>query len=332
MNTLSECEQTLLVQADFDGELDAAQAAALVKHREACAQCQAVEAQLVRARALLRAAPRYASSPALRERLVAAFAEDIRAGEGTRPGRGDIRGGRDDAQLASGGARPGSHDDAQLATDGARPGSRDDAQSASDGARPGGRSSRFDRDELGATSAVSAGRRPLPDARRRPWRWSPGWATAAAVVLASVIFFVAPRPTDIGAQVVNNHLRAMQLDSHLVDVVSTDHHTVKPWFAGKVDFAPPVKQLDSDGYVLKGGRVDVVDARTAAVLVYQAGPHTVEVFIWPARPESRTTFQSQQLNGFNLRHWKEGGFEIWCVSDMGSDELDTFASRWRAAS
>jgi anti-sigma factor RsiW len=256
MNTLSECEQTLLVQADFDGELDAAQAAELVKHREACAQCQVVEAQLVRARALLRAAPRYASSPALRERLA----------------------------------------------------------------------------ELGATSAVSAGRRPLPDARRRPWRWSPGWATAAAVVLASVIFFVAPRPTDIGAQVVNNHLRAMQLDSHLVDVVSTDHHTVKPWFAGKVDFAPPVKQLDADGYVLKGGRVDVVDARTAAVLVYQAGRHTVEVFIWPARPESSTTFQSQQLNGFNLRHWKEGGFEIWCVSDMGSDELDTFASRWRAAS
>jgi anti-sigma factor RsiW len=114
-------------------------------------------------------------------------------------------------------------------------------------------------------------------------------------------------------------------------VVSTDHHTVKPWFAGKVDFAPPVKQLDADGYVLKGGRIDVIDARTAAVLVYQAGRHTVEVFIWPAGAESETTFQSQQqLNGFNLRHWTEAGFEVWCISDMAAAELGTFESRWRS--
>jgi anti-sigma factor RsiW len=255
MNSMPECEQTLLVQADFDGELDAAQAAALVRHREECAQCKAVQEKLVRARTLLRAAPRYASSSELRERLGRAIAE------GTQP------------------ARP----------------------------QP-------------------------PRAGRRPWAWSSGWAAAAAVVLASVIFFVVPRPTDLSAQLVNNHLRAMQLDSHLIDVVSTDHHTVKPWFAGKVDFAPPVKQLDADGYVLKGGRIDVVDARTAAVLVYQAGRHTVEVFIWPTGPMSATPFQSEQLNGFNLRHWKDASFEVWCVSDMAAEELDKFASRWRAAS
>ena len=269
MNSMPECEQTLLVQADFDGELDAAQAAALERHREGCAQCRAVQEKLVRARALLRAAPRYGSSDELRERLRAA----LPAGGASLGGRGDDR-----------------------------------AQSTSS----------------------SSGRSP-PGGARRPWGWSPGWAAAAAVVLASVIFFIAPRPSDVGAQLVNNHLRAMQLDSHLIDVVSTDHHTVKPWFAGKVDFAPPVKQLDSDGYVLKGGRIDVVEARTAAVLVYQAGRHTVEVFIWPARPDSATAFQSQQLNGFNLRHWEDGGFEIWCVSDMGAEELDRFAGRWRAA-
>jgi anti-sigma factor RsiW len=123
----------------------------------------------------------------------------------------------------------------------------------------------------------------------------------------------------------------MQLDSHLIDVVSTDHHTVKPWFAGKVDFAPPVKQLDAEGYVLKGGRVDVVDARTAAVLVYQAGRHTVEVFMWPARERSGTSSMPTQLNGFNLRRWEENGLEIWCISDMAAQELDTFARRWREA-
>ena len=296
MNSMPECEQTLLVQADFDGELDAAQAAALARHRDDCAQCRAVQEKLVRARALLRAAPRYGSSSELRERLGGAFAEATHSRDGMR---------------SSSSARWG--DSARL-SDGARSG---------DGASSGG-------DD--APAASSTRWRSLPGANRRPWSWSPGWATAAAVVLVSVIVFIAPRPTDVAAQLVNNHLRAMQLDSHLIDVVSTDHHTVKPWFAGKVDFAPPVKQLDAEGYVLKGGRIDVVDARTAAVLVYQAGRHTVEVFILPARPGTATAFQSQQLDGFNLRHWEEAGFEIWCVSDMGAAEMDTFASRWRAAS
>src|SRR5262249_22023714 len=159
----------------------------------------------------------------------------------------------------------------------------------------------------------SDARRPNKPARAHHWSWraSAGWAAAAAVALFAVIISVAPRSSDLTTQLVNNHVRAMQLDSHLVDVVSTDHHTLKPWFAGTRDFAPPVKHLDADGYVLKGGRIDAIDARTAAVLVYQAGRHTVEVFIWPAQGESASASQPQQLNGFNLRHWTEGGFEIW---------------------
>jgi anti-sigma factor RsiW len=294
MNTLTECEQTLLVQADFDGELDAAQSAALVRHREECAECRAVQEKLVRARAMLRAAPRYGSSPELRERLGDALSERARFLDESRSG------------------------------DGAR--SRGDV-SLSDEGRSGGDGSRGFGWRRGNLSAQS------PRAQRWSWRGSAGWAAAAAVALVAVIVSVGPpRSVDVGAQLVNNHVRAMQLDSHLIDVVSTDHHTVKPWFAGKVDFAPPVKQLDAEGYVLKGGRIDVVDARTAAVLVYQAGRHTVEVFIWPARPESGSLFPSQQLDGFNLRHWEEGGFEVWCVSDMAATELDNFASRWREAS
>jgi len=279
MNTKSECEQTLLVQADFDGELDAGQAAALVRHREECAECRAVEEKLVRARTLLRAAPRYASSAEFRERLGRAIDDRARA-------RGEEA-------------------------------ARDSAQAS-------------DRASAGAGSRVARSR---PRAPRWSWQSSAGWAAAAAVALVAVIFSVSPRSSsDVGALLVDSHLRAMQLDSHLIDVVSTDHHTVKPWFAGKVDFAPPVKQLDAEGYVLKGGRIDVVEARTAAVLVYQAGRHTVEVFIWPARAESATTFQSEQRSGFNLRRWKDGSFEVWCVSDMGAEELDTFARRWREAS
>lgn len=291
MNISSECEQTLLVQADFDGELDAGQAAALVRHVEGCAECRAVQEKLVRARALLRAAPRYASSAEFRERLSRAIDESAQA-RGEEATRGSV---------------------VPLVRDGATSGA---AAASHDGS---GRQSR--------ASARSA----PPRARRWSWQSSAGWAAAAAVALVAVIFSVGPQSTDVGDQLVNNHLRAMQLDSHLIDVVSTDHHTVKPWFAGKVDFAPPVKQLDAEGYVLKGGRIDVVDARTAAVLVYQAGRHTVEVFIWPARAESATTFQSRQLNGFNLRRWKEGSFEIWCVSDMAGEEMDKFARRWRDA-
>lgn len=276
MNSTSECKQTLLVQADFDGELDAAQAAALIRHREECAECRAAQEKLERARALLRTAPRYSVSAELRERLGRAIDERARS----------------DADVS-------------------RIAKRDEP------------------------SALPPARwQSPPRARQSAWRAPVGWAAAAAVALMAVVLVVAPRSTDISAQLVSNHLRAMQLDSHLIDVVSTDHHTVKPWFAGKVDFAPPVRELDADGYVLKGGRVDIVEARTAAVLVYQAGRHTVEVFIWPTRPGEHggPAFQSQQLDGFNLRRWEEGGLEVWCISDMAAEELDRFVSRWRSAS
>ena len=250
MNTQLECERTLLVQADFDGELDAAQAAALQGHLRECAQCQAVQAQLVRARALLRGAPRYAASP----QLTAAIRKQA--------GQGAMRG------LAP----------------------------------------------------------------RSPRRFGLGWGGAVAVaaaVLASVALLV-PRSPDVGDQLVNNRLRALQVESHLIDVASSDHHTVKPWFAGKVDFAPPVKQLDSDGYVLKGGRVDVVDGAPVAVLVYQAGRHLIDVYVWPAARGGSGEFRARQVNGFNLRRWSDGDLIVWCISDVSASELARFEERWEA--
>jgi anti-sigma factor RsiW len=121
----------------------------------------------------------------------------------------------------------------------------------------------------------------------------------------------------------------MQLESHLIDVVSSDHHTVKPWFAGKVTFAPLVKQLDAAGYVLKGGRVDIVNGAPAAVLVYQVGRHVVDLYQWPVSAGTVPLRESTQIEGFNLRRWEEGGLAIWCVSDLSADELERFAQRWR---
>jgi anti-sigma factor RsiW len=275
-----ECEHTLLVQAEFDGELDAAQAAKLAPHREQCPHCQAVQEQLTRSRDLMRTVPRHVVSPDMKAQILERMREA-------------------DAANASSSAAVVSSLDAE----------RERRANASERAKSRGGSSGASR-----------------------WRFGAGWGVAVAASLLAAIVVLRPRSPDVGAQLVNNHLRAMQFDSHLIDVVSTDHHTVKPWFAGKVDFAPPVKQLDREGYVLKGGRVDIVDTRPAAVLVYQAGRHVVDVYIWPASSGGATLFREKQVAGFNLRHWEEGGLTIWCVSDMGAEELDRFATQWRAAS
>lgn len=254
MNTSIECDRTLLVQADFDGELDAATAAGLVSHEAGCRHCQSVRQQLERSRKVMRAVPRYAAP----EGLLAT----VRA-----------------AQLGVG--------------------------SASTRAQPG---------------KASFVRSPAL-----------GWGAALAASLVLAVVLLVPRSPDVGDQLVANRLRALQIDSHLIDVVSTDHHTVKPWFAGKVNFAPLVKQLDADGYVLKGGRVDIVDGAPTAVLVYQAGRHLVDVYMWPTRSDAGggLAFTSSRIDGFNLRHWQESGLTLWCVSDLGADEIDHFVQTWQ---
>jgi anti-sigma factor RsiW len=157
-----------------------------------------------------------------------------------------------------------------------------------------------------------------------------GWATALAASVVLAIMVVTPRSPDLSAQLVASHVRSLQLESHLIDVPSSDHHTVRPWFAGKVDFAPIVKELGTDGYELKGGRVDIVGGRPAAVLVYQAGRHLVAVYMWPERAGALDISRSQQRDGFNVRRWNEGGLVVACISDLAADELDRFEQRWRA--
>jgi anti-sigma factor (TIGR02949 family) len=123
----------------------------------------------------------------------------------------------------------------------------------------------------------------------------------------------------LAAQVVDAHLRSLE-PGHLTDVISTDQHTVKPWFDGKIDFAPPVQDFATDGFPLQGGRLDVVGGRTVAALVYGRRKHFVNVFIWPTR-EGDTYPKSSVQQGYNWITWRKNGMVYWAVSDVSESDL-----------
>jgi len=158
-------------------------------------------------------------------------------------------------------------------------------------------------------------------APREPWfaRW-PALA-AACLVLALAIWRVAPPPGSgaIAKEVVSAHVRSL-LAEHLMDVPSSDRHTVKPWFAGKLDFAPQVEDLSAAGFTLAGGRLDYLDGRTVAALIYRRRQHTVNVFTWPAGRSDEAP-RRESVEGFNLVHWVRHGMNWWAVSDLGAEEL-----------
>jgi len=111
---------------------------------------------------------------------------------------------------------------------------------------------------------------------------------------------------------------------HLTDVLSSDQHTVKPWFDGKVDFAPPVKDFTSQDFRLYGGRLEYLNNRTAATLVYQRRLHYINLFIWPSEHAGATGETTTQRQGYNLIHWTSSGMNYWAISDLNGVELHEF--------
>jgi anti-sigma factor RsiW len=155
--------------------------------------------------------------------------------------------------------------------------------------------------------------------RRRPiLEWL---AVAAAIVL--VVFLglkISPRNDLLAQEVVASHIRSLQ-PGHLYDVESTDQHTVKPWFDGRLDFAPPVRDLADQGFPLVGGRLDYLNNRNVAALVYHRQKHLINVFVWP---EAVQFPHDQTIQGYNLIFWKHDGMSLCAVSDLNMTELRQF--------
>jgi anti-sigma factor RsiW len=175
--------------------------------------------------------------------------------------------------------------------------------------------------------------RPEPTRARFPLpRW--GAALAAGLVFA-VGFGLGHQAGGAGAgepvidQVVAGHVRSLEAD-HLVDVASSEHHVVKPWFAGKLDFSPPVPDLAAEGFPLVGGRVDYLGGRQVAALVYERGPHRINLLLWPG-PSSLRCVRGPSLvrQGFNLAQGQAAGMQFWAVSDLNRQELEQFVTRWQ---
>lgn len=168
------------------------------------------------------------------------------------------------------------------------------------------------------------------------WR---GLSVAAVLIFAMLLtlwgftrFWPAyVEESSLPQEVLSSHVRSLMAD-HLVDVPSSDQHTVKPWFNGKLDFSPSVVDLASQGFPLLGGRLDYLDNRPVAAVVYRHQKHVINLFIWPSAQNIGNETNTTTLQGYHLIHWTGSGMTYWVVSDLNLNELQKFVQLVQSSS
>ncbi|MDB6053722.1 MAG: zinc-finger family protein [Verrucomicrobiales bacterium] len=163
--------------------------------------------------------------------------------------------------------------------------------------------------------------------RSSMWNWltaaTTGMATACLALLLVVSLGRPSAEQRLTQEIVSSHVRSLMAD-HVLDVVSTDQHTVKPWFNGKLDFSPPVKDLAAKEFPLIGGRLDYLGGRNVAALIFRRQKHVINLFIWPTKEKNSEPALITSSQGYHLIHWSEVGMVFWAVSDLNEKELMEF--------
>jgi len=166
------------------------------------------------------------------------------------------------------------------------------------------------------------------------WNWLTTVTTSVATAcLALLLTITLTRPSAeqrLTQEVVSSNIRSLMAD-HILDVVSTDQHTVKPWFNGKLDFSPPVKDLKAQDFLLIGGRLDYIGGRSVAALVFHRNKHVINLFIWPVNEKDSKPAASASIQGYNVIHWTNAAMTFWAVSDLNKKELMEFVQDYDTA-
>jgi anti-sigma factor RsiW len=179
-----------------------------------------------------------------------------------------------------------------------------------------------------ASRPLRAPRPPRPVAHPRRMTlaasWGGGMVTGLAACLALLLVVPQLTRTNTEDALIDNHIRSLSVGTHLTDVATSDRHVVKPWFNGKIDFAPPVPELAGRGFPLVGGRLDYIDGHEMAAIVYRRKLHTINVFVHPGGTLSLPGIIATRRNGYSMVRWTQNGLEFWAVSDIAMDDLQSF--------